>query len=110
DLRTVTNIQTQQHLSLIHRQLNYSNSSISTLKICIQQIQTATFSNKSILTNNIYVLPQKESKSLLANILRSIQQTDIVFLNNNNNWPKPADHKGIMIDMVIQFLDKLHLV
>jgi hypothetical protein len=68
----VTNIQVQQHIFLIYWQLNYANLSNPMLKIRIQQIQNATFSNKSILTNNIYILLQKESKTLLAKMLYSI--------------------------------------
>jgi hypothetical protein len=43
-------------------------------------------------------------------MLYSIQETGITFLNSNNNWPKPAEHKGTSIDTVLQQINKPHLV
>ena len=43
-------------------------------------------------------------------MLYSIQEIGITFLNSNNNWPKPAEHKGTSIDKILQQINKPHQV
>src|SRR5205085_6010552 len=60
-LRTIENIQTQQHISTIYRLLNYTNFQNSSLRICLQQIKNTAATNISILTEHNYVFTKKQS-------------------------------------------------
>ena len=99
-LRTVSDIQTQQHISLLNRQLNYANPPNTALKIRMQQLQNTIHSNKSILSDSIYILPQDEAKTPLANMLINLKKAGITF-SNLNNWPLPKEQLGTTIDLAL---------
>ena len=109
-LRTIENIQTQQHISTIYRLLNHSNFQNSSLRIRLQQIQNTAATNISILTEHNYILPKKQADTPLALMLLHLQQLQISFINNNNNWPKPLEQQGTTINTILYLVKKPHQI
>ncbi|CAG8805410.1 18684_t:CDS:1, partial [Racocetra persica] len=67
---TISNIQVQQHITMIHRQLNYRNFNQSTLKVQLQQIQNVAITIKSILEHYDYTLLQSKYNTSTAKMLQ----------------------------------------
>ncbi|CAG8812005.1 12790_t:CDS:1, partial [Racocetra persica] len=69
-LKTVEDIQNQQHISLILYQLNHPEFDTSTFKIRIQQLQNVAATTQSILQYYNYIIAQPEHLSPSAQIIK----------------------------------------
>ena len=43
-------------------------------------------------------------------MLLHLQQLQISFINNNNNWPKPLEQQGTTINTILHSVKKLHQI
>jgi len=105
NLRSLTDIQTQNHISLLHTQLNNPLTAPS-IKILIQHLQQATYSSKNILLSSDYILPTKFHNTLIAQIIQTAHQLNIHIQNLPNSWPIPTIYKGTSIDTLIKYCTK----
>jgi len=105
NLRKLTDIQTQNHISSLHTQLNNSLTA-SSIKILLQHLQQATLSSINILHSPNYILPTKFHNTLIAQTIRTAHQLNIHIQNLPNSWPKPTTYKGTPIDTLIKHCSK----
>src|SRR6185295_1817806 len=80
-LRTIEDIQTQQHISIINQMLNHPLFSKSSFKIRLQQLQNSAATNKSILSLYPKIFPNTEVNTTTAIMLNTCQLNNIVFNN-----------------------------
>jgi hypothetical protein len=105
NLRNLTDIQTQNHISSLHTQLNNTLTAPS-IKIIIQHLQNATLSSNNILLTPNYILPTKFHNTLTAQTIQTAHQLNIYIENLPNPWPIPTIYKGTPIDTLIKFCNK----
>jgi len=105
NLRKLTDIQTQNHISSLYTQLN-NPLTASSIKILLQHLQQATLSSINILHSPNYILPTKFHNTLIAQTIRTAHQLNIHIQNLPNSWPKPTTYKGTPIDTLIKHCSK----
>ena len=100
-LRTIEDIQTQQHISIINQLLNHPLFSISSFKIRLQQLQNSAATNKSILSLYPKTFSDIEAHTTTAMILNTCYLNNITFNNSANPWPKPLSTMGTSINLIL---------